>query len=84
MEYGENIVGIAMLHEETDTCCDYDVVVAKNSPLAPEKIARSIKDMIGKSNKFLQNPSTKRRKYYVEEVDCESLPINAKLVFSKK
>lgn len=84
MEYGESIVGIAMLHEETDTCCDYDVVVAKNSPLAPEKIARSIKDMIGKSNKFLLNPSTKRRKYYVEEVDCESLPINARLVFSKK
>lgn len=83
MEYGDSIIGVAKLHEETDRCCDYDVVVVKHSPLNAQKIARCIKDMIGKSNKFLLNPSTKRRKYYVEEYDGETLPIKAQLVFSK-
>ena len=39
--------------------------------------------MIGKSNKFTTNPTDKRRKYYVEEIDCEVLPVNAKIVFSR-
>ena len=82
MEYGDKIVGIARLHEETDNCFDYDVIVAKNCELGGEKIARYIKDMIGKSNKFSETPSTKRRKYYVEEVDCDVLPIAAKIEFS--
>ena len=82
MEYGDKIVGVAKLHEETDKCFDYDVIVAKRCSLGAEKIARFIKDMIGKSNKFTENPSTKRRKYYVEEVDCEVLPIKAKITFS--
>ena len=83
MEYGDKIVGVAKLHEETNKCLDYDVIVAKNCELGGATIARYIKDMIGKSNKFTQNPSTKRRKYYVEEVNCSVLPINAKIVFTK-
>lgn len=84
MEYGDDIIGIAKLHEETDKYLDFDVVVASNNPnVEPEKIARSIKDMIGKSNKFLLNPSNKKRKYYVEEVDCEVLPIKAEIKFFK-
>jgi len=83
MEYGDNIVGVAKLHEETGSFFDYDVIVAKGCVLGAEKIARCIKDMIGKSNKFSQTPSSKRRKYYVEEVDCESLPIQAKITFSR-
>lgn len=83
MEYGNHIVGIAKLHEETDKCLDYDIIVATKSELPPANIARYIKDMIGKSNKFLLNPSNKRRKYYVEEVDCEVLPIKAEIKFSK-
>ncbi len=83
MEYGSRIVGIAKLHEETSTCMDYDIVVANKCELGAKCIARFIKDLIGKSNKFSENPSTKRRKYFVEEVDCEALPISAKLVFSK-
>ena len=83
MEYGDNIVGVAKLHEETSKCLDFDVVVAKRCELGGERIARYIKDMIGKSNKFSVNPSTKRRKYYVEMVDCEVLPIKAKITFTK-
>jgi hypothetical protein len=84
MEYGDDIIGIAKLHEETNRCLDFDVVVASNNPnIESNKIARSIKDMIGKSNKFSLNPSNKKRKYYVEEVDCEVLPIKAEIKFSK-
>lgn len=83
MEYGDEIVGVAKLHEEAESFFDYDVVVAKRCALGAEKIARFIKDMIGKSNKFCTNPSSKRRKYYVEEVDCEVLPVTAKITFSR-
>ena len=83
MEYGDNIVGVAKLHEETDKCFDYDVIVANKCELGGEKIARFIKDMIGKSNKFTNNPSTKRRKYYVEFVESEFLPLRAEIKFSK-
>lgn len=83
MEYGDKIVGAARLHEETDKCFDYNVVIAKDCEIGAKVIARFIKDMIGKSNKFTANPSQKRRKYYVQEVEGEFLPINAKIVFSK-
>lgn len=83
MEYGNKIVGIAKLHEETDKCMDYDIVVAKQCELGSQKIARFIKDMIGRSEKFNENPSTKRRKYFLEEIDCTELPIEAKIVFNK-
>lgn len=82
MEYGDKIVGVAKLHEETDKCFDYDVIVAKRCVLGAECIARFIKDMIGKSNKFTKNPSQKRRKYYVEEIDADVLPVKARIVFS--
>lgn len=83
MEYGSNIVGIAKLHEETDRCLDFDIIVAKNCELGSASIARYIKDMIGKSNKFSETPTDKRRKYYVEEVVGEVLPIKAQITFSK-
>lgn len=83
MEYGDKIVGAAKLHEESEKCFDYDVVVAKDCEIGAQTIARFIKDMIGKSNKFSTNPSQKRRKYYVEEVAGDSLPISAKIVFSR-
>ena len=83
MEYGDKIVGAAKLHEEDEKCFDYDVVVAKRCELGAASIARFIKDMIGKSNKFVENPSAKRRKYYVEEVDSDVLPITARIVFSR-
>ena len=82
MEYGNNIVGVARLHK-SDKCLDYDVIVANKCPLGGDKIARFIKDMIGKSNKFSSNPTSKKRKYYVEKVECEVLPIKAKIVFMK-
>lgn len=83
MEYGNKIVGIAKLHEETDKCMDYDIVVAKQCELGSDRISRFIKDLIGKSEKFNDNPSTKKRKYFVEEIDCTELPIEAKIVFNK-
>ena len=82
MEYGDKIIGAAKLHEETDKCLDYDVVVAAKCEIGPKVIARYIKDMIGKSNKFSDNPSPKRRKYYVSEVYDDQLPITAKIVFN--
>lgn len=84
MEYGNCIVGVAKLHQKTVSCLDYDIVVAGKCPLGAEKIARFIKDTIGKSNKFSDNPTSKRRKYYVDEVDCEVLPIKAQIMFSEK
>lgn len=83
MEYGDKIVGAAKLHEETDKCLDYDVVVAAKCEIDAKVIARYIKDMIGKSNKFATTPTAKRRKYYVSEVDADQLPITAKIVFNK-
>ena len=83
MEYGNKLVGVARLHEETNNYFDYDVIVAKRCPIGAEKIARFIKDMIGKSNKFTDKPSSKRRKYYVEMVDCDVLPIKATITFSR-
>jgi hypothetical protein len=83
MEYGDKIVGAAKLHEENDKCQDYDIVVASRCELGSECIARYIKDMIGKSNKFKLTPSTKRRKYYVDKVDCEELPIKASIKFER-
>lgn len=83
VEYGDDIIGIAKLHEETEKYLDYDVVVASKCKFGPIVTARYIKDMIGKSNKFSTNPSTKRRRYYVEEVDCKSLPIKAEITFKR-
>lgn len=83
MEYGNDIVGAAKLIEETDKCLSYVVVVAKNCELGSVAISRFIKDTIGKSNKFSDTPSTKRRKYYVNEYDVTKLPIEANLQFSK-
>ena len=83
MEYGNHIVGIAKLHEESDKCLDYDVVVAAHAPIPADKIARNIKNMIGTSNKWEDTPSIKHRKYYVEEVDCHTLPIKAEIKFSR-
>ena len=83
MELGDRIVGIAKLREENDKICDYDVVVAKRCELRADKIARYIKDTIGKSNKFANTPSQKRRKYFVDEIDCETLPVKAQIIFSR-
>jgi hypothetical protein len=84
MEYGENIVGVARLHNETDKFLDYDVIVANKCYLGGDKIARFIKDMIGKSNKFSTTPTTKRHKYYVQKIECEVLPIKANIVFTNR
>lgn len=83
MEYDNKIVGVAKLHEETDKSFDYDVIVATKAELTSEQIARNIKNMIGKSNKFSSTPSTKRRKYYVEKIDSETIPVVPRIVFSK-
>lgn len=83
MEYNDSIIAIAKLHEETPKCFDYDIVVAAKHELGAAAIARRVKDMIGKSNKFAENPSQKRRKYFVDEIDCETLPINAQIKFSR-
>lgn len=83
MEYGDKIVGAAILHNETEKCLDYDVVVAGDCELGANTIARYIKDMIGKSNKFSATPTNKRRKYFVDEVAGDCLPIAAKIVFNK-
>lgn len=83
MEYGDKIVGVAKLHEETDKCYDYDIVVANKCEIGGTKIAAYIKNMIGKSNKFSPTPTTKKRKYYVEYVECEVLPIKAEIRFTK-
>lgn len=83
MEYGDEIVGIAKLHQETDKLFDYDVIVSKDCELGAEKIARFIKDMIGKSNKFSSNPSSKKRKYYVEMIPGKVLPLKAEIKFSR-
>ncbi len=82
MEYGNNIVGIATLQEETDKAIKYNISVASSNELGKDKIARYIKDLIGKSNKFSNTPSTKKRKYSVSEYECEILPITAEIKFN--
>ena len=81
MEYGTDIVGAARLQHENEKNLQYIIVVAKNCELGSASIARFIKDMIGKSNKFSDNPTSKRRQYFVDEVDSDVLPIKAKIEF---
>lgn len=82
MEFGNKIVGLAKLHEETDRCMDWDVVVATKCPMGGKAVAKSIKDMIGRSNKYDVNPSKKRRKYYVEEFESDFIPVNVSLAIT--
>lgn len=77
MEYGNDIVGVATKIDETPKCSVYKLWVATQNELCPIKITRSIKDLIGRSNKFTDEPSTKRRKYIVERVHCDVLPVRA-------
>ena len=60
-----------------------DVVVAGRHAMSADVIARKIKDMICKANKFCSNPSTKRRKYQVEVRPCEALPVTASIILLK-
>lgn len=83
MEYGNKIVGVAKLHEETEKCFDWDIVVASECELGAKTIASYIKNLIGKSNKFAEKPSDKRRKYYVEEIKSKELPVKAQIVFTQ-
>lgn len=75
MEYGNDIVGIATKIDETAKCIVYKLWVATNNELSPIKIARNIKDLIGKSNKFADEPSSKRRRYVVERVPYDVIPV---------
>lgn len=84
MEYGDEIVGIAKLYNENNRYMDYDVIVAGKCVLSADAIARRIKDMIVKCNKFSFTPNTKRRLYHVEVVDSATLPIKAEIKFTKK
>lgn len=83
MEYGSSIVGVAKLTEETPKRCGYTIVVAAKCALGGEAIARYIKNMIGKANKFSDKPSPKRRSYYVDMMDCDTLPVIASINFKK-
>lgn len=83
MEYGGGIVGVAKLTEETPKQLVYTIVVASGCELGGEVIARYIKNMIGRANKFSVTPSTKRRSYYVEMMDCSVLPVIASITFQK-
>lgn len=83
MEYGNEIVGAAKLRDDADALHEYDVFVARDCEIGSIVIARYIKNMIGKSNKFTETPSQKRRRYYVEEIPGESLPIAASITFSR-
>ena len=83
MKYGDKIVGVARLTQETEKSCFYRLMVAsQNTQLEAAKIARYIKDMIGKSNKFTASSSMKRRRYQTEVVEGESLPIRVGIDFS--
>lgn len=75
MEYGNDIIGIATKIDETPKCVVHKLWVATQNELCATKIARSIKDLIGRSNKFTDEPTSKRRKYIVEQVPCAVLPI---------
>lgn len=83
MECGDAIVGIARLYQETEKYFDYDVVVAGKHSIGAEAIARKIKDMIGKANKFSNKPSQRRRKYQVDVRPCEVLPVTASIILQK-
>ena len=83
MEYGDKIVGAAKMCKESDKCLTYEVCVVKDSEIEAKVIARYIKDMIGKSNKFSENITQKRRKYNVTEYEGSSLPIKAEIVFTR-
>lgn len=75
MEYGNDIVGVGTKVDETPKCIMYQLWIATQNELGATKIARNLKDLIGRSNKFTDEPSSKRRKYIVEQVRCDALPV---------
>ena len=82
MEYGNDLVGLAVKFDEKPKSVTYHICVATQNELDPARIARAIKDMIGKSNKFTDKPSTKRRIYDVEEYHGKSLPYRAGIILN--
>ena len=82
MEYGNDLVGIAVKIDENPKSVLYHICVATQNELDPTLIARAIKDMIGKSNKFSDSPSTKKRRYDVVEYDAMSLPYRVGMIFN--
>lgn len=82
MEFGNQIIGIAKLHNENEKYYDWDIVVATKCPLGGKKVERKMKDIIGRSYKYSINPSNKRRKYYVEYFEMAYLPIKVSLNFT--
>lgn len=82
MEYGNDLVGLAVKEDERPNCDIYHVYVAAKNELAPERIARAIKDMIGKANKFTDQPSTKKRRYIVKHCDVQRLPYRTGIILN--
>lgn len=84
MEHDNDVVGYATKTDETDKTIVYTLWVAIQNELPHHKITRSIKDLIGKSNKFSSNPSTKRRRYMVVPVDKAAIPVRVGITINEK
>lgn len=84
MVYGSTLVGAARCVSSTDKTVKIAVVVADKCDIGGEKVERYLKDAIGKAAKWALVPDDRNRNYEVEYLDCEELPLEAKLSFTKK
>ena len=82
-EYGNDIVGIAVKTNEDEKSISYLILEATENPLGATKIARNIKDLIGRSNKFSDKPTNKRRKYEVKNICSASLPVRVGIAINE-
>lgn len=82
-EYGNDIVGIAVKTDENDRSISYLIFVAAENTLDATKIARYVKDLIGRSNKFSNKPTNKRRRYEVKNICSASLPVRVGIAINE-
>ena len=82
-EYGNDIVGIAVKTNEDERNISYLILVAAENTLGATKIARYIKDIICRSNKFSNNPTNKRRRYEVKNICSASLPVRVGIAINE-
>ena len=83
VEFNGKVVGLGKLNNESCGCRDYDIAVAECCVCGGNSIAEHIKCLIRQRDRYSGNLPVKRRRFFVETVDNEVIPVRINLIFSK-